>query len=493
MDPVGIARLFHGAAPPGHAEDNGALLDLILHSLPADRLQVAAAASLAMAQAAIDVAPGECRLPLVAYLDALEAGHMPALEWYWTTDGARLHLVWADWLAVPMDTRVNRAALDNRQFRSVSTILAAHGHLVALQRAFALGCPAHDYTGAHAAENGHLAILQWLLDCQAWKALGGNIHAGAAIFIGAARGGLLAVLQWARDNEPLWARGGAPHPLWPSQAYHSAASRGYVEVLQWLHADGHPWLGVACSGAAKGGHLGVLQWLRDQGCPWGTQTCSYAAWQGHLDVLTWARAQDPPCPWDSNACTRAAEGGHLEVLQWLHGQGCPWGSDTFGEAIKGGHLGVLQWAHAHGCPYPVGPWVCMKAARLGRIDILTWARDQGWPWDQYTCAAAAKHGHFAALQWACANGCPWGDVVCSCAAAHGRLEILQWLRAQEPPCPWSSTTLAEALVKGQNNTEVIQWFRENGCPEVPEAPEGSEDSEGPDDYLGDYFVQSLDP
>ena len=77
-------------------------------------------------------------------------------------------------------------------------------------------------------------------------------------------------------------------------------------------------------------------------------------------------------------------------------------------------------------------------------------------------ASMAANGHHAALHLAHTMGYQRDPQVCDAAAGGGHLEL-------------------------------VRWLRENGCPEVPEAPEGSEDSEGPDDYLGDYFVQSLDP
>ena len=50
--PPTLSRLFPEAAAPGHNEDNGALLELALRALPADKLHTAAAASRALARAA---------------------------------------------------------------------------------------------------------------------------------------------------------------------------------------------------------------------------------------------------------------------------------------------------------------------------------------------------------------------------------------------------------------------------------------------------------
>jgi hypothetical protein len=37
-------------------------------------------------------------------------------------------------------------------------------------------------------------------------------------------------------------------------------------------------------------------------------------------------------------CAFAAGGGHLEVLTWAREQGCPWNELTCSYAAKGGHL-----------------------------------------------------------------------------------------------------------------------------------------------------------
>jgi len=38
-----------------------------------------------------------------------------------------------------------------------------------------------------------------------------------------------------------------------------------------------------------------------------------------------------------------------------------------------------------------------------------------------------------------------------------------WAWAQDPPCPWSAVTCAYAAEAG--HLQVLQWARENGCPE----------------------------
>ena len=74
--------------------------------------------------------------------------------------------------------------------------------------------------------------------------------------------------------------------------------------------------------------------------------------------------------------------------------------------------------------------VCEWAAQAGHLEVLRWARVNGFPWTESTCRCAARGGHLEILQWARANGCPWDAYTCSSAAVGGHLEVLQWARAK---------------------------------------------------------------
>jgi hypothetical protein len=103
---------------------------------------------------------------------------------------------------------------------------------------------------------------------------------------------------------------------------------------------------------------------------------------------------------------------------------------------------------------------------VSSIALLSWARDQGCPWDEMTCAYAAQNGNLEVLQWLRAQGCPWDEMTCAYAASKGHLKILQWARARG--CPWDEWTYAYAARGG--HLEVVQWARANGCPESQTVP-----------------------
>ena len=37
--------------------------------------------------------------------------------------------------------------------------------------------------------------------------------------------------------------------------------------------------------------------------------------------------------------------------------------------------------------------ICRKAAQYGWLDLLKWARKNGFPWNSLTCSCAARNGH----------------------------------------------------------------------------------------------------
>eukprot|EP01052_Picozoa_sp_SAG31_P041698 SAG31_NODE_6394_length_2035_cov_1.213843_2_plen_175_part_00 len=43
--------------------------------------------------------------------------------------------------------------------------------------------------------------------------------------------------------------------------------------------------------------------------------------------------------------------------------------------------------------------ICNRIAYAGQLEVLAWARSQGYPWSEWTCARAAAGGHLETLKW----------------------------------------------------------------------------------------------
>ena len=102
-----------------------------------------------------------------------------------------------------------------------------------------------------AAQDGHLEVLQWLIDHEA------PMNEGTCAR--AAEGGSLAALKMLREHDCAW----------DHTTCEFAASEGHLDILKFAREQGCP-LGerqratVACSGAAAGLHLRTVQWILEQ-------------------------------------------------------------------------------------------------------------------------------------------------------------------------------------------------------------------------------------
>ena len=63
-------------------------------------------------------------------------------------------------------------------------------------------------------------------------------------------------------------------------------------------------------------------------------------------------------------------------------------------------------------------------ARTGDLTALKLARQNEYPWDEWTCSNAAKGGHLEVLQWARENGCPWNERTCRYAIVEAIVEAM---------------------------------------------------------------------
>lgn len=99
---------------------------------------------------------------------------------------------------------------------------------------------------------------------------------------------------------------------------------------------------------------------------------------------------------------------------------------------------------------------CVKAAKVGNVEVLRFAHENDAAWDEETCAAAAAGGHLEALRWAHENGCPWDERTCKNAAEGGHIEALKYARANG--CPWGEWTMSWAV--GNGHREMQELYNE---------------------------------
>jgi len=141
--------------------------------------------------------------------------------------------------------------------------------------------------------------------------------------------------------------------------------------------------------------------------------------------------------------------------------------------------------------------ICKAAAKDNAINVIIWAREQGYPWDTRTYIAAAVAGNREIVQWLKANGCPTEPAMYGMVASAGKMEMLEWLadlhkddenlqmgscvyygamlgghfdivkRIREMGMPWSEDAGDKAVING--SLEVLEWMYADGCVFTPEA------------------------
>ncbi len=316
----------------------------------------------------------------------------------------------------------------------------------------------------HAAEGGHLTVINWLISENI------RIPKDTKLLTVAARGGHFKIIKWARSLNPPC--------KWNEDVCIEVASQNRLDILRWIRDQKNkaPWNEDVCAAAAKEGHIGILKWLRAQSppCPWDTRVAEYSATDSRLSGLKWALSLVPPCPWDQHIQCEAAKGGHLKTLRWLHSHNFleEWHPYICTQAASMGRLPVLKWLLDQNPPAPFHVKAMMVSAKSGYLDIIKWAREENnpkLPWCEGVCYDAAQYGQLEVLQWVRSQDppCPWDEKVCKFASLHGHLHILKWVRSQDPPCPWDENVCILAARK--KFIDILLWLQQ--VPDAPWVPE----------------------
>src|SRR4030066_303528 len=91
---------------------------------------------------------------------------------------------------------------------------------------------------------------------------------------------------------------------------------------------------------------------------------------------------------DKNLSTYSAKMGNLDCLKYAYENGYPWNELTYYNASREGYLDCIIYLHKNGCPWDEG--TCSGAAYGSNLDCLIYAHENGCLWDEYTCSSAAS-------------------------------------------------------------------------------------------------------
>ena len=182
----------------------------------------------------------------------------------------------------------------------------------------------------------------------------------------------------------------------------------------------------------------------------------------------------------------------ISVMKYLKENGCTWsadqqfqvGYDTCSLATMHGHLDVLTWALENGCPWN-DHWASGRAALRGRIDVLEWIYEKGYS-VRKICEFAAIGNQFDTLRWAVEKGSPLDGGTFQAAIRNNNWDILEFCINEGCPLPfisifpgsnieilkrlyetghvgdlWGKYTCSEAAYYGR--LDILKWLRETGC------------------------------
>ncbi|GLC47012.1 hypothetical protein PLESTM_002008600 [Pleodorina starrii] len=238
-----------------------------------------------------------------------------------------------------------------------------------------------------------------------------------------------------------------------------------LERLELLRQRGRLTAANLALAAARAAALPPLRYLRQHGIRVVEEDATaLAAKTGDVAVLGELAALGCPLRWD--VANVAARRGHLAVLQWLAaaeanggggGGGCGGGEGEGGEA--------LRQVRRRRC----GDGLMEHAAKSARVELVSWLREWGCPWNERAFAAAAEAGSVAFLEWLVAEGCPMGadGEAYLHAGRNGDFATLCCLRRLG--CPWGpdSSTFSRALFDDTEqdcSLAVLRWLVSEGCP-----------------------------
>jgi hypothetical protein len=114
-------------------------------------------------------------------------------------------------------------------------------------------------------------------------------------------------------------------------------------------------------------------------------------------------------------------------------------SDTFYSVVFSSVACAKFWDSQTNKPADNNYNVCRLIAKTGNLQVLKWARQKKFLWDEDACHAAAKRGHSEMLKYLHENGCPWDGKTCVAAARYGQVVCLNYALVNGCPFytpPW---------------------------------------------------------
>lgn len=269
-----------------------------------------------------------------------------------------------------------------------------------------------------------------------------------------------------RLNEPdfelmdwLYANAPSTSIALSSQQVDSAAARGNLALVRWLHAHEYVFTQHAMDDAASNGHLDIVQFLHDhrtEGCT--THAMDAAAANGHADVVAFLHSNRlEGCT--VNALDGAAKNGHLMVVEFLHKQrteGCT--TNAMDDGARHSHLEIVQFLHEkrmEGCTTKAFD----GAADNGKLPLLQFLvehRTEGF--STKPISWSPRNLHLQIVEFLHKHRrTGWTTAAMDRAASDGHLEVVRFLHEHRSE---GCTAYAMDTAAGRGYLDVVKFLHE---------------------------------
>jgi hypothetical protein len=161
---------------------------------------------------------------------------------------------------------------------------------------------------------------------------------------------------------------------------------------------------------------------------------------------------------------------NIDILQFLRRKVFQFRGYVGLGAAKGGRLDILKWMKENGYPMEIDNnyWtLCYQAAKAGKLEALQWAIKEGFEFFQERMAGyhAAVGGHLDVLKWMKCNGFQieidkaLGSLGYQ-AARNGHLHVLKWIKSEGISL---NKRICAAAAASSGDIEVLAFCKNEGC------------------------------
>jgi hypothetical protein len=419
---------------------------------------------------------------------------------------------------IKLPKSVDEKNLPNTLTPNLISWAAKHGKLGLLKKLRKAGCPFDNYATTYAAIGNHVSCLKYLRKIGApWS---------ADLYYYAAANDSLECIEYAdksgcpKDRDDLcdiamiWGKlRSLTYMVEHNFKYsaedlmESAAYKGHLYCLQYMHSLGNKLFKSLYSYAAGGNNKNIIEYLISEGVKKCKYACHNAAKKGNYDCLILLHEHD--FPWDESVPEEAVKKGHHECLQFLidndcpcypealiniaatnekshslrilHKKGFPVDEKTYQTAASASSIRCLKYLDKINCPKDESAYFFVSSLKV----VKHLHEKSECPWNEHAFITPIREKILTIIKYLCKNdcpqttmvsdeatifpialkylhehGCPMDDAICERAVENRNLASLRYLCEVRMELDEGAMHIAVM----NNDLDIVKFLKENGCP-----------------------------